>query len=346
MTFNSDLIESLYRQCYEKVFADYGLHLDTIRDLHTGAPIGEIFDEIFHTALIDEGALDDSEDGETISIETFADALLVRSLASARPSPALNHPTTQSLTRLLKSDPRTVCAYLLNRYALTHWRKLNHRDDSWFDDMLHRVKVWEKLERLTTGADSDANERSLRALAHWLLELDSKCNLHELTPLPGWFDVFHSLETVDQFELFVSEFALIATPLIVEADKRFAIGNRMTGGAYLKSYFDNPVLEQRKVEIANKRRQRLYDKYGDVELGALLEEEKLEAAKLRSTEKQKKDSRIIKGRSSRGKSAKLINKHSDMLRSLFKTLDEVVTEPKAATPEPVKATGLPRFVKG
>jgi hypothetical protein len=317
-----------------------------MRDLHTGAIIGRIQRDTFHIALIDEGALDDSEDGETLSIESLADALLVRSLASARPSPALNRPSTQSLTRLLKSDPRTVCAYLLNRYSLTHWRKLTHRDDSWFDDILHRIKVWEKLCTLTSGPDADANERSLRALAHWLLELDSKCNLHELTPLPGWFDVFHNLETVDQFELFVREFALIAAPKIAEADKNFRIGNRMASGAFIKSYFDNPTLVERKVEIANNKRQRLYNRYGDVKLGMLLEEERVEVAKHRAAEKAKKDSRIIKGRSSRSKSAKLINKHSDLLRSLFKTLDDVVTEPKVETPAPPKPTGLPKFVKG
>ena len=142
---DKEILRELFSQANARVFADYRLDLRDMRDLHTGAPIGFLDESVFHIALIDEGALDDSDDGEILSIETLADSLLVRSLASARPSPALNRPTTQSLRRLLNAQPIVVCAFLLNRYHLSDWRKLNHRSDSWFEDMLHRVKVWEQV---------------------------------------------------------------------------------------------------------------------------------------------------------------------------------------------------------
>jgi hypothetical protein len=248
---------------------------------------------------------------------------------------------------LLESDPQTVVAFLLNRYHLTHWRKLNHRDDSWFDDMLHRIKVWNQLNKLT-HTDDDASERSLRELAHWLLELDSKCNLHEITPVPGWFDAFHALPNTERFELFVKEFALIASPIIIEADRRMSIGNRMASSAYVSSWFDNPTLAQRKMEIANNKRQRLFDKYGDAELGQLLEDERLAKRAENTVKKASLDSRIIKGRSSRSKAAKLVNKHSAVLDSLFRTLTEVTAGDATlpTPPKPIVATGLPKFVKG
>lgn len=347
---DKETLADLLAQCHEKILADYGLNLLSICDLHTGAPIGFFNESVFHTALIDEGVLDDSENGEVLAIEDLADALLVRSLASARPSPALNRPTTQSLKRLMESHPKIVCAYLLNRYRLVDWRKLSHRDDSWFDDMLHRVKVWNKLSDLDDG--SDPYESALRALCHWLLELDSKANLHMLTPVAGWFETFLGLETTEQFELFVAEFAIIATPTIVEADRLLSIGNRMTSSAYVKSWFDNPILNERKVEIAGrikgKSRQALHDKYGDAELGALLEAERLEVAIKNGAKKTMLDGRIIKGRSSRSKAAKLVNKHAAKLDSLFRTLTEVTAADgfrPELTPKPVKTMGLPKFVK-
>lgn len=342
MLNEDETLQELFRQCEDKIWTDYGLSLRDVRDLHTGCVIGTTHNHIWFTALRDEGVLDDSEDGSVIEIEELADSLLVRSLASARPSPALNRPTTRSLLRLLESDPLTVNAYLLNRYHLTHWRKLSHRDDSWFEDMLHRVKVWEKLERLTSDADTDAVERSLRALAHWLLELDSKCNLHELTPPDTFFADFHALDNVDAFERFITDFEQHAIPILVEADRLFKIGNRMASSAYTKSWFDNPTLAERKVEIANKKRQGLYDKYGSVAVGMAIEADKSAKKKAKAI-----DTRIIKGRSSRSKAAKLVNKHAATLDALFRSLGEAIGEPAPApTPKPAKPNGLPKLVKG
>lgn len=348
---DKETLRGLFHSCNEKVWQDYRLDLREVRDLHTGMTIGMIDEDVFHIALVDEGVLDDSEDGEVLAIEDLADALLVRSLASARPSPALNRPTHQSLRRLLDSNPTTVCAYLLNRYRLRDWRKLNHRDDSWFDDMLHRVKVWEKIGFFAREEDADRFESIIRSLTHWLLELDSKCNLHSLNAPTGWFETFLSLDSLDQFDIFTQEFALLATPLIVEADKRFTIGNRMASGAFVKSWFDNPALSQRKVEIANRKKQAEYDKYGPSdELGKLLREEANQVREAKLKAKKLKDSQIISGRSSRSRSAKLVNKHADKLNSLFRTLTEVTVgdgvRPLDSKPAPVKATGLPMFKKG
>jgi hypothetical protein len=332
---NSETLQSLLDQVVERVTADYGIDIHTMFDLHTGAPIGRIDSNVFHTALIDEGALDDSEDGSVLSIEELSDSLLVRCMASMRPSPALNRPTTQTLKRLLESQPIVVVAYLLNRYRIKDWRTLTHRDDSWFETMLVRVDIWKHLSKLSADPDLDAVERSLRVLAHWLLELDSKCNLHTLTPAVGWFE----------------KFALFATPLIVEADRLFQIGNRMTSSAYIKSWFDHPDQNQRKVEIAGrikgKSRQALYERYGSVELGAMLHADDFKAKQDRAANKAKLDSRIIKGRSARSKAAQLVNKHSAAINSLFRTLTETTDTPHSveSTPKPVRATGLPMFVK-
>lgn len=350
MLNDTKTLEGLLRDCREKVSTDYGLELLSIRDLHTGAPIGRIDDEVFHTALIDEGVLDDSEDGSTLSIEDLADALLVRSLASARPSPALNRPTTQSLKRLLESQPRVVIAYLLNRYHLTHWRKLNHRDDSWFDDILHRVKVWEKLGELADCDEPDLTEGAFRDLAHWLLELDSKLNLHELTPPATLFPALEAATTLADLRALIGEFELAIVPVLVEADRQFSIGNRLASSAYFKSWFDNPALAERKVEIANKTSQRLYDRWGNVQVGKMIEGEKIQSRKIKAAKRAADDSRIIKGRSSRSRAAQLVNKHSAALDALFKTLGDTISESQPTTPAPTpvakRSTGLPKLVKG
>lgn len=340
-------LETWLTDCREFVEKAYGIDLLDLRDLHTGAYIGRLEESVFHTALIDEGLLDDSDDGKVLDIETLADALLVRSLASARPSPALNRPTPQTLRRLLDSRPAMVCAFLLNRYRLSDWRKLNHRDDSWFETMLSRIKIWDKLGEFER--EGDAGEAPIRTLCHWLLELDSKCNLHDLTPVNGWFDKFLGLLDCEEFSLFVDEFAILVTPTIVEADKRMAIGNRMASSAYVKSWFDNPVQAQRKVEIAGrvkgKSRQELFERYGSVKTGILMEEWIAEGRLEKKKEKTKSDSRIIKGRSSRSKAAKLVNKHSGVLNDLFRSLTDAIEDGAApSTPKPVRATGLPKRV--
>jgi hypothetical protein len=217
--------------------------------------------------------------------------------------------------------------------------------------MLHRVKVWEHLAKLNDS--SDQWERSIRAFCHWLLELDSKCNLHSLTPPTDFFSRFFDCLTLDQFEQLTKDFELVAVPKIIEADKAFAIGNRLSSSAYIKSWFDNPELAQRKVEIANPRRQRLFNKYGSVELGLLIEEEKRDKKKILEAEKKVKDARIITGRSARSKAAQLVNKHADKLNAAFKILSDTIesnSSSKAPTPvvEPARkvANGLPKFVKG
>lgn len=337
---DNETLNALFKQIWNKVRDDYGLDLLEVRDLHTGSPIGKIHQYEFHLALRDEGVLDDSEDGSILSIEDLADALLVRSLASARPSPALNRPTTQSLKRLLESEPRIVVAYLLNRYHLSDWRKLNHRTDSWFNDILHRVKVWEHLTGLMIREEPDEIDRLFRELAHWLLELDSKCNLHTLTPPSGLFDAFHAASDANSFEAFVRLLESAAIPLIVEADKRFSIGNRMASSAFVKSWFDNPILVQRKVEVANNKAQRLIDRYGSVKEGLRIEAEREEKRKAKAV-----DNRLIKGRSSRSRAAKLVNKHAATLDALFRTLGEPDTPP-VSTPKIAKPNGLPRMAKG
>lgn len=342
---DQETLKEWFGNCRQSILDTYGLDILDIRDLHTGAPVGTFHESVYHTALIDEGLLDDSDDDTTLDVEELADALLVRSLASARPSPTLNRPTIKTLRRLLDSKPEVVCAYLLNRYRLKDWRKLNHRDDSWFDDMLHRCRVWDKLTSWYSE-DFDAIDSAIRKLCHWLLELDAKCNLHELTPIEGWFESFFKIDTVEEFDLFAQEFALIATPRIVEADKRLEIGNRMASSAYTKSWFDNPSLAERKVEIANNKRQRLYDRYGDTRIGAWIEEEKTANRIANREKKAKADARIIKGRSSRGKAAKLVNKHAAALDSLFRTLGETLGEPAPAPKPKPRSTGLPKFVKG
>lgn len=348
---DSQILDDLLDQCAEQVTDVHGLDLFSMYCLHTGQSIGTLNRAVFITALIDEGAMDDSEDGSVLDIETLADSLFVRCIASMRPSPSLNRPTTQTLKRLLESSPRTVLAYLLNRYHVSDWRTATHRDDSWFETMMHKIRVWQHLLVIDSDPDVDCVERSFRVLAHWLLELDSKCNLHTLTPAVSWFDKFFACESAESFETFANEFALLATPLIIEADRLFQIGNRMASSAYIKSWFDHPDQNQRKVEIAGRikgrSRQELFDNYGSVAVGAMLAEDSRKAKAERAAAKAKADSRIIKGRSSRSKSAKLINKHSELLNRLFGDLTAATENqtPLAPTPKPVRTIGLPMFVK-
>jgi len=128
----------------------------------TGKPIGRMYqDEI-------ESILD-----ETVDIEEAADDLMIRTLASMRPSVAWNLMRTDSLTDMQNKRPVETLAYLLNRlfqpndfYKLPLARRLN--------DLHSRIKLYQYLE-------SNKDSEFVSGLHFMLIEIDAKMNLTRQT---------------------------------------------------------------------------------------------------------------------------------------------------------------------
>lgn len=214
--------------------------------LHTGKQIGTFNDSELEEAIFEEGDCDDDE---------LLDAMLVRVVSSMRPSPAMNKPDNGTIREMAARRPDDALAYLLNRLYGSKQLLVN-RGDNWFAPLLNRIR--------THAVITHTKLVHFDAYMHWLLELDSKLNLHEVTPptfekdrLGKWLvtksgsqliDVFHENGVYEAFESWVFE-------RLHEWDKRdsaalaqlkWANGNRLTSSAYVRSYLDNPEIANRK----------------------------------------------------------------------------------------------------
>lgn len=240
--------------------AQHGVDVTQMYCLHTGKPIGQIFDSELEEAIYEEGDQD---------IESIADALVIRCVASMRPSPALNKPDHGTIREMAARRPIDALAYLLNRLYGSK-QLLTNRGEQWFAPLIARIET----HRLLCDSYHAPNATVYAAVTHWLLELDSKLNLHEITAplfekdrLGKWLvtktgkpfvQVIHEPDALAAFESWVFE-------RLHEWDKRdsaalaqlrWSNGNRMTTSAYVRSYLDNPEIANRKHAEELKRKQK------------------------------------------------------------------------------------------
>lgn len=220
---SADDFDTLKRAAREQT----GLEIDGLYCLHTGKLIGR-FDRLeIEEAIFEEGDADE---------ESLIDALVVRVVASMRPSPALNKPDMGTIREMSQRRPIDALAYLVNRlYGNQHL--LRNRTDDAFSLLRNRISIHNQIAALYE------NGLDLAPFTHWLLELDSKMNLHSVTP-PD-FDIFANL---DNFEKWVFTKLDAARMLEVNAAKEASWhqGNRLTRAASIRSHLDNPEIANRK----------------------------------------------------------------------------------------------------
>lgn len=247
-------------------YDSYKVDISGVYCLHTGKEIGSFNDDEIHAALRDEASSD---------IEELMDAMLVRIVASMRPSPALNKPDLQTIRMMVDNRPLDAMAYLVNRLEGSR-QLITKRHDSAFSALLSRITNYSSLRLLKE------NGFDFRPWLHWLLELDSKRNLHDLEPplfekdrLGKWLTTKNSQTSVSLVEaLTLPGEGLLAAfeswvfdqlsrynvrDAQVTRESNWVRGNALTRQAYAQSWLSNPNLT-RKVEIANNKRQAEYNK--------------------------------------------------------------------------------------
>lgn len=238
----------------------HGIKLDGLYCLHTGKLIGHFcLDELTF-------AIDEESDSD---LESMVDSLAVRVVASMRPSPALNKPDMHTIKQLVSNRPVDALAYLVNRLYGNQFLLTKRSEDS-FAPLFGRIKAHQKLTAAShAGVD-------LTPWIHWLLELDSKVNLHTLTPPTfersrkgnliatktgeSLMDLWGIESNADLYSVFCDwVFSRLddVNQLEIEAKAQAAwsrSSNAMTKTAYVASWLENPQFARRKeAAIHNKK---------------------------------------------------------------------------------------------
>lgn len=236
----------------QQVLAEYEIDIAGVYCLHTGRLVGRFDDFVLQFAW-------DEEPGD--SDEEKIDGLIARVVASMRPTPMLNMPDRLTLTALSAKHPVDILCFLANRSNSNRYFYTNRSSEtlSPYIDRIILHKRWTELAN--SGVD-------LRPWIHWLLELDAKRNLHDVSPLlveqdklgrfiptlRGKF-ILQCVSQENEAEL-LKVFEKWAFEQLAEFDKRDKVavaqahwmrGNTMSQPAYTRSWLENP-------EIANRKR--------------------------------------------------------------------------------------------
>jgi len=230
---------------------DEGINIAGLYCLHTGKMIGEFYTDELLCALRDESMHDDS-------IEVLADAMIVRCVASMRPSPAFNKPDYYTLKQISTQRPVDCIAYLINRLNGNRDLLVKRDGQNSLSPLIGRIathRQWSALH--AAGLD-------LTPWIHWLLELDSKMNLHDQTPPLVKIAPLHKplfdMVTLENAAELLAVFEKWTFDRLAAYDKRDADmsrearwmrGNAMTRNAYVNSWLSNPELTAKK-ELARK----------------------------------------------------------------------------------------------
>lgn len=226
---------------------EFGVDIAGVYCLHTGRKVGTFDDFVIQFAIDEENCVDD---------ETLIHSLFARVVASMRPTPMLNRPDRVTLLRLAENFPVDILCYLVNRLHSNAYLA-THRNFDILEPYIARITTH---KRWTEMAAEGVN---LTPWIHWLLELDAKRNLHELTPPTGEFDrtgkwietktgesLFMQINTPSAEE-FLAIFERWTHKRIEEFNVRDSValkqerwmrGNSMTQTAYGRSWMENPEI--------------------------------------------------------------------------------------------------------
>lgn len=234
--------------------ARHGIAIGAIYCLHTGRQIGTLEDDELYFAIDEIDA--DSED-------SLVDQLVERTVAAMRPSITLNRPDHTTLLNLATKRPVDCLAFLVNRLH-SNRRVLVERGRETTAFLHDRITMYKRLGHL---ADAGVD---LTPWLHWLLELDSKLNLHDVTPAlytqgsnGKWsvvrrdgISLFWLLDESNH-EQFLKLFESWVFALLGEYDERdrrvtreaqWVRGNSLTKRAYVQSWMDNSNVVTRKLD--------------------------------------------------------------------------------------------------
>jgi hypothetical protein len=243
-----DDIESLAN----KVLAEYEIDIRGVYCLQTGRLVGR-FDDFAIQFAIDEESSDDEE--------ALIDGLISRVIASMRPTPMLNMPDRLTLANLSAKHPVDIFCYLANRLN-SNRHFAGNRSLETLAPYIERIALHRQWSALALkGVD-------IRPWIHWLLELDAKRNLHDISPplisvdrLNNWILTTHGtsifqMVTPENNANLLEVFEKWAFAGLAEFDDRdrqalsqnlWMRGNTMSQPAYTRSWLENP-------EIANRKR--------------------------------------------------------------------------------------------
>lgn len=255
--FQTTSVESLR----EKALLADGIDILGVYCLHTGKRIGTFEAEELEFAISDE--IDEDDD-------SIIDALLVRVVASMRPTPALNKPDRLTIQNLCSKRPVDALAYLANRLH-AHRSFVGNRDDGMLSPLIARIALHRQWTALyQAGVD-------LTPWVHWLLEIDAKMNLHDVTPpcvtvdrlnkliltnagtpLLSMVTVENNVQMLATFESWVFERidAFDKRDNELAAQGRWTRGNTMSGPAFIRSWITNPEIANKKLAEDFKKKQR------------------------------------------------------------------------------------------
>lgn len=245
------LADSDIESLRERVLVDFNIDIRGVYCLHTGRLVGHFDDFVIQFAI------DESGDDE----EEMIDGLMARVVASMRPTPMLNLPDRLTLANLSAKYPVDIFCFLANRLNGNRYLAANRSTDI-LAPYLGRIALHQQWTELALKGVN------LRPWIHWLLELDAKRNLHDLTPpmmeldrLGKWIPtktgkpLVHCVTPENEAEL-LKIFEKWAFELLAEFDARDRLatsqaqwmrGNTMAQPAYTRSWLENP-------EIANRKR--------------------------------------------------------------------------------------------
>lgn len=203
-----------------KGVSDQGIDFAGVYCYHTGKLIGSFNGEELDFAV---------EEEISDSLDDLLDSLIIRCLASMRPSPALNKPDRITIRNLVAKRPIDALAYLLNR--LYHPLPLVRDLDDSLAALRGRIEMHNWCSTLP--------EKTVSELTHWLLEADAKFNL----ALHGAKIVQITRESlIDKPAEFINAILkFLCKPTLPDSQ-----GNRLASSAHLQSWFDNSEFEHKK----------------------------------------------------------------------------------------------------
>lgn len=264
-------IDNLAHQVLFAASDSYGIDVRAMYCLHTGKRIGQLDWSTFKDALLDE-----SFDLAMPDLEALADAMMTRCVASMRPSPALNKPDRFTIANLATRRPVDALAYLVNRLNGNRQLLTSRNGQTSFAPLLGRIETHQRWTSLAAeGVD-------LSPWTHWLLELDSKMNLHDLEApriareirsrrwtivrkdgesLLDLVTKENCAELLKLFESWVFDKLEIfdARDKQMTREAQWFRGNAHTKTAYFDSYMNNSNVVQRKtaaIEVATQKKTR------------------------------------------------------------------------------------------
>lgn len=218
----------------------------------TGMPIGTLTDDALEALFASVSPADD---------EQMIDELLIRTLNSARPSPAWNMFEPKTLDRIRHSNPKLLLSYLLNRL----YTPLVKSDRG---DQFARVTHQEIHQRIKLYSWCQKLEPVFDPLLLVLLELDSRWSLLKLAMpknIPEILGDGESAKIAEATSILqdwltkLIESELENTRKLEEQQRSFVRGNSLTRVAYMQEFIRQTPKSEDFRKIVAKKAKRVDD---------------------------------------------------------------------------------------